>query len=413
MRERLVAALVGMTVAVIALYGVPRAYLLADLVHQQETRKIERSVALLAVLVETRAQDRAPVTADFLEPLLNDAEGIRYVGPDGVVVSVGAQPERTDDIVQTRALAGGGSLTLARSGALVDQRVSEALLPLVLLGLALVAMSALAGFWMARRMARPFQQLAAAASDLGRGRFDEVAVPHYGVPEAEQIGSAIRSSAEQLDMLVRREREFAVNASHQLRTPVTALRLELEDLAEWPETAPSVAAELRQALSELDRLSAAVTDLLGMARGVRQSGATEADLVVLVDKAIERWTSGVTARGRRLERIGADTLTIRTSPGTVTQILDVLVENACDHGSGRITVQVGETSTHVFVRVADEGTARLGPEVFQRGVSGDGGTGVGLSLARQLAAGEGGRLDLESLATTSFVLRLPKGPGSR
>ncbi|GAA6526949.1 HAMP domain-containing sensor histidine kinase [Intrasporangium sp. DVR] len=410
MRERLVAVLVGMTVAVIALYGIPRAYLLADFVHQNESRKIERSVVLMAVLVQARSDDRAPVTEDFLLPLLNEAEGIRYVGPDGRVISVGITPARADDIVQTRSLPGGGSITLARSGALVDQRVSEALLPLVLLGLALVAVSAIAGFWMARRLSRPFRQLANAASDLGHGRFDEVDVPHFGVPEAEQIGSALRSSAEKLATLVRREREFAVNASHQLRTPVTALRLELEDLSQWPETPPHVAAELRHALSELDRLSEAITDLLDLARGLRQREAQEVDLVEVVDRSVLRWQPQVATQGRQLERTGARTARARTSPGAVAQVLDVLIENACAHGEGAITVEAGETDTHVYVRVTDEGRNALGSDVFQRGVSGGGGTGVGLALARELAVAEGGRLDLEHLPRTSFVLRLPRVP---
>ena len=94
------------------------------------------------------------------------------------------------------------------------------------------------------------------------GRFD-VEVPHYGVPEAEAIGSALRRSARDLDALVRREREFAVSASHELRTPVTALRLEIEDVASWPQTPPDVAEELSRALAELDRLSATISTLLG------------------------------------------------------------------------------------------------------------------------------------------------------
>lgn len=422
MRERLVAALVGMTVAVIALYGIPRAYFVADLVHQQEARKIERSVVLLALLVQTRTEDRGPVTKDFLAPLLNEAEGIRYVGPDGTVVSVGITARRADDIVETRTLPGGGSLTLARSGALIEQRVSEALLPLVLIGLALTALSAGAGFWMARRMARPFRELADAATELGLGHFDEVEVPHYAVPEAEEIGVAIRLSAEKLATLVEREREFAVNASHQLRTPLTALRLELEDLSQWPETPPTVAAELGQSLSELDRLSAAITDLLGMARGMRQSGTMEVDLAEVVAEAVERWAPHLATRGRRVTTSSTDTadttrptgmmsVVVRTNRGAVAQILDVLIENACDHGRGTVAVEAGLADTHAFVRVRDEGRAPLRPDIFQRGVSSDGGPGVGLAVASQLAEGEGGRLDLEHSRGTSFLLRLPR-PGA-
>lgn len=408
MRERLIAALVGMTVAVIALYGIPRAYLLADLVHRQEERKIERSVELLAHLVAERTQDRAPVTEDYLTELLNEAEGIEYVAPDGSAVSAGVRVNGQDsDIVMSRSVPGGGTITLSRAGGLIDQRVSEALLPLVLIGLALTALSAVTGFWLARRMARPFQQLADVATRLGSGRFD-VQVPHYSVPEAEGIGSALRTSAEQLESLVRREREFAVNASHQLRTPITALRFELEDLSQWPETAPAVAAELELALSELDRLSEAITEFLGMARGMRGGAAVDLDLTDLVAETVERWRPHAKSQGRAIVHHASGPAEGRLTPGPVRQILDVLIENACDHGAGDISVETSDASSYLCVRVSDEGAAGLDHEVFRRGVSGDGGTGVGLAVATELAESLGGRLDLDDGPATGFVLRLPR-----
>jgi signal transduction histidine kinase len=408
MRERLIAALVGMTVAVIALYGVPRAYLLADLVQRQEERKIERSVDLLAHLVAERTQDRAPVTEEYLTQLLNEAESIEYVAPDGAVVSAGTPAGgRESDIVMERSLPGGGTVTLSRSGSLIDQRVSEALLPLVLIGLALTALSAVTGFWLARRMARPFQELAAVASRLGSGRFD-VAVPHYSVPEAEGIGSALRESAEQLETLVRREREFAVNASHQLRTPITALRFELEDLSQWPETTPAVAAELELALAELDRLSEAISELLGLARGLRQDASVELDLAGLAAETVGRWQAHAESRDRKISHQTTGATAARVTPGPVKQILDVLIENACTHGRGDITVTTSDAGAYLCIRVSDEGRLDLDHEVFRRGVSGAGGTGVGLAVATELAESMGGRLDLDEGQVTTFVLRLPR-----
>ncbi len=406
MRERLVAALVGMTVAVIALYGVPRAYFLADLVHHQETRKVQRSADLLAVVLAEREHDSAAVDAGFLNDLLNEAEGIEYVKEDGTVVTAGEVGRGGSDIVATRRVPGGGRVTLSRAGSLIDQRVSEAIMPLLLLGLGLTISSAFLGFVLARRMARPFQELAGAATDLGNGSFD-LDIPRYTVPEAEQIGSALRRGAAQLSELVRREREFAVNASHQLRTPVTALRLELEDLSLWPQTPPEVARELEEALSELDRLSEAITDLLAMARGKGLARAVDIDLARLVVDTVERWRSHAAARDRRLVYEGSPEIPAPLPPGPVAQILDVLIENACSHGHGDITVDADHVGTHLRVRVSDEGLRDFDIEVFRRGLSGDGGTGVGLSVAADLAGSLGGRLNLEEGATTRFVLMLP------
>ena len=269
MRDRLIGALVGMTIAVVVLFSVPRAYVVANLVERQEERKVERSADLLAVLVAERQTDAEPVTSEFLEQTLNEAEYVEYVAPDGSTVSAG-QPAPGDDsdITVTHELPEGGELTMARSGTLVEERVSDALLPLVVVGLSLTVLAVVVGYFLARRMARPFTELADKADQLGEGRFD-LDVPHYRVPEAEHIGTALRGAATQLDDLVRREREFAVNASHQLRTPITALRLEIEDVTLWPETPPQVADHLRGVLGELDRLSAAITELLDVARGQR------------------------------------------------------------------------------------------------------------------------------------------------
>ncbi|MFW5473773.1 histidine kinase dimerization/phospho-acceptor domain-containing protein [Knoellia sp. CPCC 206450] len=273
MRDRLVAILVGLTVAVVALYGIPRAYFVADLVHDSESRSVERSADLISRLLAERQNSTVPgaVTESALEPLLDPDEAIEYVSPSGET-TVAGDIERTgaDDISATRSIAGGGRLTVWRSGAVVADRVSDALLPLVILGAGLLLAAAVVGAWLARRLSRPFAELAAVAEDIGQGRFD-VEVPHYSVPEAEAIGDALRRGAAQLDALLQRERDLAVNASHELRTPIAALRLELEDLSMWPQTPPEVAEELRRYIPELKRLSAAVTQYLDTAREQRQA----------------------------------------------------------------------------------------------------------------------------------------------
>ncbi len=294
---------------------------------------------------------------------------------------------------------------MARSGTLVEERVSDALLPLVVVGLSLTLVAVVVGYFLARRMARPFTELAEKADQLGSGQFD-LDVPHYRVPEAEHIGAALRTSAEQLNDLVRREREFAVNASHQLRTPITALRLEIEDVTLWPETPPEVADHLNGVLGELDRLSAAIAELLEVARG-RRIPTAAVDLNQVVGHAIERWRARFTGADRTLVQVDQGSIPVRVPPGPVAQILDVLLENAAAHGTGRVEVVAEDLDTHVQVRVSDEGTPTFGQEVFRRGVSSTG-TGVGLAVASELAESMGGYLSLETGAPTRFVLRLPQ-----
>ncbi|MFC7485753.1 HAMP domain-containing sensor histidine kinase [Knoellia sp. CPCC 206453] len=411
MRDRLVAVLVGMAIAIVALYGVPRAYQIADMVTTQENAKIARSANLLTVIITERNSAASPVTAAFLDGLLNTGESIEYVAADKSVVRAGSRATGQDDIVQRRELPGGGTVTLARSGAVVDDRVSGALLPLILIGLGLVVSAAFVGFLLARRLSRPFGELAEAADHLGRGRFD-VELPHYSIPEAERIGASLRRASAKLDGLVEREREFAANVSHQLRTPVTSLRLTLEDLSMWPETPPSVAAELTSGMSELDRLNGAITEILELSRGKRLGDAVDVDLSELVADTVGRWTQQYADLGRVLVHDPTEPVLAHVVPGPVIQVIDVLLENACAHGTGKVAVGASERGRYLHVVVADEGPRTVGDEIFQRG-TGDrdsDGHGLGLTIASQLATSLDGYLMLEEAPTTTFVLVLP-APG--
>ncbi|WP_051486278.1 HAMP domain-containing sensor histidine kinase [Nocardioides sp. J54] len=410
MRERLVIAFVGLTLAVIGMYGVPRAYFLADLVRDQEWSTLDSTAAALEGLVEERRERGGDVDVALLEHGLTGADRVEYLPEQGETLVAGGAEDADGGIEVVRDLPGGGALHLSVSGDTVTAGVRTAITPLVLLGLVLAVGSALLGYGIARRMSRPFQELAVHSRELGHGRFD-IDVPSYRVPEAEAIGASLRGAAGRLDALVRREREFAANASHQLRTPVTALRLGLEDLTLWPETAPEVRAELERGIAELDRLNAAIDELLDLARGRRLDGQEVVALGSLVLAAAVRWQTTLAADGRELVVDTDGTARTRAATGAVEQVLDVLVENARVHGSGAITVEARDAGTHLEIAVADEGTRTLGPDVFRRGVtSRDGaGHGIGLAVAADLAELCGGHLSLDTASpTTRFVMWLPR-----
>lgn len=416
MRERLVIAFVGLTIAVIAIFGIPRAYFVADLVRDQEQSALDGTATTLAALARERQRTGGEVDAELLEHGLAGAERVEYDPAGGPGLAVGISLSDTKDgLVEERSLPDGSVLTLRVSGHTLNSDVQQAITPLVLLGLALAAGSAILAFGLARRLSRPFRDLAGFSRDLGHGRFD-IAVPSYRVPEAEAIGVSLRGAAAQLDQLVRHEREFAVNASHQLRTPITALRLGLEDLALWPETAPEVQEELERVLGELDRLSAAIDELLDLSRGRRLGEHRDVDLGALVAATAHRWQRQVEEAGRRLVVQSNGKVPARLAPGPVEQVLDVLIDNARVHGRGTITVQTRHAGTHLEVAVMDEGEPTLRSEVFQRGVTTrreDGGPhGIGLAVASELSELSGGHLSLDgSAATTRFVLWLPVRQG--
>lgn len=144
-----------------------------------------------------------------------------------------------------------------------------------------------------------------------------------------------------------------------------------------------------------------------MVRGKGLDAAVDLDLARLVTDTVERWRPHAEAVGRRLVYEDSPELPARLVPGPVAQILDVLIENACSQAQGDITVDADHVGTHLRVRVSDEGLRDFDIEVFRRGLSGGGGTGVGLALAAELAGSLGVRLNLEEGATSRFLLMLP------
>ncbi len=356
MRERLVAAFVGSTLAVLVLFGVPRAYQVGELVRDDEQRALQRATDLAAIVVREEVADGDEVTPALLDEMVGEDEQITYVAADGarVTASVDWPADDPENLTANRELSGGGSVSLVRSAATVQDRVSEALLPLVVIVLGLLALSVMAGVLMARRLSRPFQRLATAARRLGTGE-PVTDLPRSGIPEVEEIGDAIRTSAVQLEELRHHERELAVHASHELRTPVTALRLELEDLALWPQTPPDVAAQLHASVAELDRLSTAIGVLLDRSADQRRDAARDVDLDALVAEVVTGWSEAASAVGCRLRHEPGATGRAHVDPVTLRRLLGRLLETSVATGASTVGVRVLTVGSHHEIELGLEG----------------------------------------------------------
>jgi signal transduction histidine kinase len=422
MRDRLVAAFVCVALLTMLALGVARAYAVAGLVRDDATAQLDRSAGLVSALLAERERTGASISPAYLHRVLEPHQQVRYVAADGRQVVAGSRfpaGAAKGALTRTTAVPGGGTVTVRQAASVVNARISDALRPLVLLSMATLATLVAVGFVVARWLADPFQELARVARELGRGRFD-LQVPRFAMSEANTVGRALETSASQLHDLVVREREFAANASHQLRTPITALRLELEDLSLWKETPQPVAEQLQRAIRELDRLSESVANLLALARGRRRGTVADTDLSKLVSEAADRWRQTAAVRKRKVSVTPGDPLLARVAPGGVEQILDGLIDNALRHGTGEVTVDVTEFEEHTRLRVRDEGTARLSDAVFRRtgepaptkgigsGRTSGNGQVIGLAAASEIADALGAHLTLDRAPFTSFSLMLPR-----
>ena len=223
------------------------------------------------------------------------------------------------------------------------------------------------------------------------------------MPELDAVAATLDATAERLDELLQRERAFSADASHQLRTPLAALRLELEAMQ-------LEGADVQRPLDQVERLEATIDTLLAIARDAPRERA-EIDLVGVVDALEPQWRSRLAADGRPLRVVaGAPRVPARGAPAVVDQVLDVLLDNAHRHGTGEVKVTVREAPGGAAVDVADCGTGLEGdPEsAFARRAGSGNGHGIGLALARSLAQAEHGRLTVTHAGPHPiFTLLLP------
>ncbi|WP_195908170.1 sensor histidine kinase KdpD [Nostocoides sp. HKS02] len=223
---------------------------------------------------------------------------------------------------------------------------------------------------------------------------------------AAEVSAAMGLSALRLRTQLAQERAFSGQAAHQLRTPLTALGLQLDELTMDPETPRRVRAAVHRSRNEVDRLAEIIADLLALARrGALPTGRYQTDPAVVAVHATHRWASLARAAGRELRVAGTlPDCQVPAPAGPTSQVLDVLIDNALKHGSGDIEVSVRVMADSVRLRVADQGTS-VRPAAGQHATAG---AGMGLDVAEKLAAACGGRMVRAPIPTTAFDLVLPR-----
>ena len=310
-----------------------------------------------------------------------------------------------------------GAVRLTRSVQQVNDDIRNITIGLGAIGLAALAAGLLLAFWLAGSLSRPLTRLAGAAKRLGHGDLSARAGDVSGAREVEELGQSFDEMADRLERSVQAQREFVANASHQLRTPLTAMKLRLEGaIADAPDEA--VRRRLEAADLEVDRLSGIVDRLLVMAREIEEGTSANVDLGEAVDRAVTRWNERAVERDSTVVTQG-DGGSARVDPTDLDQILDNLLDNATSYAPGEVTIESGGSNGQVFVAVRDRGPgiapedlARVTERFYRgRGVP-SGGSGLGLAIARQLVEKWGGTLNVESTHDdgTRVEVRLDAAP---
>jgi len=278
--------------------------------------------------------------------------------------------------------------------------------------LGLIALAVAAGVTMAqaRRVARPLQDLARAADRIGSGDARPVG-RRYGIGELDRIAEGLDNAAQRVTDLISAEQDFAVDASHQLRTPLTALSMRLEEMVEAADDPDVVKEEGVAALAQTDRLAQVVGQLLGRARRSSSGAPKLSSIDDIISQQVVEWEPAFSAKNRKLEVLGDKGLRAYVSAGGVSQVIATLLDNALVHGGGTVSIRTSQTPRSVVIEVKDEGRgvpADLVHRIFERSVSGAGGTGLGLALAKSVASSDGGQLVLVRPRPATFAVIFPQ-----
>jgi signal transduction histidine kinase len=433
--RRLLASYVALAMVVLALLEVPLAVSFARNERHDLTTKVERDAVAIGSLSEDVLERGVPAPP-ALEALgaryardtggrvvVVDAKGSGVVDSAGTVrgdfstrpeisvalggtVATGVRHSNTlgTDLLYVAAPVASsgvvhGAVRITYPMAEVNARIHRYWLILATIAVSVLAVAVALGFGFVRWITRPLRRIEAAAGEVARGNLVARA-PLDGPPELQQLAREFNEMVGKLDALLRSQDEFVADASHQLRTPLTALRLRLENLAREDVTHSD---ELDSAIDEVERLSALVDGLLTLARADRATSEPSAlDVGAAIAERVEAWSAFASEQRVQLSAQVDGQPFASVTPGRIEQVLDNLLANALEVSAAGSSVDLAasQSSRWVEIAVRDRGPGMTAGEIdrafdrFWRSGGREDGFGLGLTIVHRLVRADGGEVGL-------------------
>ncbi|MDY6213847.1 MAG: HAMP domain-containing sensor histidine kinase [Schaalia hyovaginalis] len=419
MRRRATDMILAAVAVVALLMGIPGAAASSYLVWAADQEGAEARVEAVVRTIDRRIANEDPVDEHLIAFLLSpesldlgkasSAITTRVTGP----LFIGETPKGPTHIVRISSPSGTAIKTEISAIPSLKRVAAVCGLFIAGMGICLLVGLALARSF-SRRLSAPLIYLAAQAEQIGSGQVRAQLKPS-GIEEIDLVQEELVRTGERMAGRLAAERQFAADASHQLRTPLTALSMRLEEI-ELISTEEEVQEEARTCLEQVERLTGVVADLLDA--NARSAGQTEAiHILEAFNTQREEWEEAFEKSGRQLAFTDEAALPVLADGPKLSQVLATLIENSLRYGNGatRVVARKSANSRGVVIEVCDEGEGvadDLAPDIFEKGVSGHGSTGIGLALARDLAGAMGGRLELTSNHPPVFTLSLAAIPAS-
>jgi signal transduction histidine kinase len=406
-RRRILEASLAITLSVVVLMTAVMAWSDWVSIATDNQRRLEAQADLVSSRLHDRFDATGLLTDDDLADVLPPGSRLVLVTTEGETLVAGVPS--VGGPMDEQAIPDIGRMSLEDVTGTVEKNRLLAVGTIAAIGVVLALVAVVVAFRTSRRLTAPIEELVAHAERLGTGDL-RPSETRYGVAELDRLADSMDLSVQRIAALLAEERRLTLDASHQLKTPLTALSLRLEELAAWPDD-EEVRTEAQAALKQVERLSTVVDDLL-LDRRAPYASRARVPLGAVVNQQLSEWRPAFTAADRILEARGTDLSSTVVEPGPVGQVLAALIENSLVHGRGRTTVDVSASNGATWVEVSDEGPGvpdDIVARVFERDVSGAGGTGLGLAAAQDAAVSVGGRLALVRRRPARFRFFLDGG----
>lgn len=354
------------------------------------TRRLEREISL----VDTDADD------------LDDAE-------PGETVELDIESEPSVLLVRR---VGDQVLVVGTSREDTDEALEEVRDQLLIGGPLALLLAALLGYVVAGGALRPIERIRARAATISDRSSDERLPVPAAHDELRRLTTTLNEMLDRLDAGLQRERRFVADASHELRTPLALMRMEIDLALSRPRSAEELAAALRSADEETERLIGLAEDLLSLAASDRQSltlDRRQLDLTELASDVVRRFAPLAEESGRTVTVAGGtDGVLLHADGERLDQVLTNLLDNALRHGEGPVVVGVRRQGDACVLTVSDTGPGISEPRPFDRFTGAHGGRGLGLAIVRAVVEAHGGTVEAGSGAQgigTTITVTLQAG----
>ena len=445
MRRLLLASFLGIVLVALAISSVPFAFFIQTVERERLLTTLERDAFVIAGKAEEALESLSPSDLRPVRDLAQeyrDAGGARVVVTDeqGIVIVTNDPEENRAGVSYlsrpefAEATAGQistgerysetlgltlvyvavpvfsgqnivGAVRLTFDKAVIDAEVSRQLTGILIVALTTLALGGALALILSRTLARGIRELEHASEAFAGGDFSARAREDVGPSDIRALAGGFNAMAEKVSALVETQRRFASDASHQLRTPLTALMLRIEGLRESVKPTAKVTERFDALEQEIARLNRLIDGLLALGRaGAEKTPVVSVDASSCARERVESWRSLAEESGVTLDSHIEENVTITAAETALEHILDVYIDNALavSPAGSTITVLLTREGSAVTLLVQDEGpgvsdeVARRAFDRFWRGGSSYEGSGLGLAIVKELADASGASVALES-----------------